>query len=163
MNETMMHAGRSEIALEILAFRVLALALVLIGSGCDNRESLEDPTGENEIRFVSLVSLIATPYQLDGEKIFVQGFISRGRESDLLYLHEQDADFLIGENAIWLDFSDSPVSDLPINNCYVVVEGRFFAGEITSLLHPPSVIREITRLRPSITSGDKDVENDCAD
>lgn len=88
---------------------------------------------------VSIISLIANPEKYDGKKVRISGFLHVQFEDSAIYLHKDDADHLIGENALWVDYAKDP-SLQPIckekydasklmtkyfNGRYVLIEGVF--------------------------------------
>lgn len=75
---------------------------------------------------VSLVQLIATPEKFDGKLVSVQGFLAMGREGDLLYMSQADADNVLLPNAIWIRRTEKMGKDRPtLDMKYVRVVGIF--------------------------------------
>lgn len=149
----------------MISFLIPCLGIVCLFASisCESQQSLEDPLGDDEIRAVSLLRLIATPEEFDGSRVFVQGYLVRARESDRIYLHEVDANYLLDDNSIWLNFDGSPFAESPINNCYVIVEGTFSLDARPWTSRSENAIRGITRVRPSITRRNTRVANDCSE
>src|SRR5580704_3511350 len=55
---------------------------------------------------VSLVELIADPAKFDGKVVVVHGFLQIDYEHDMLFLHREDFDNVLLENAIWVDTTE---------------------------------------------------------
>jgi len=160
MRVQIFHTGRLK-AMWLLMTLLLFAVIQLTTFGCEVREKLEDPSGQDEIQTVSLLSLIVTPKDFDRSRIFVQGFIVREFEEERLYFSDRDADYVIAENSVRLDFDGSPNSISTLNHCYVVVEGTFSIKERGDGLSPDRSIRAITRLSPSITRSGENVPGRC--
>ena len=97
---------------------------------------------------VSLVQLIATPEKYDGKLVLVSGFLDMGREGDLLFLHEEDDDNVILQNAIWVRRSEQMTKDkLTLNRKYVQVTGVFKVGYTEQLGVPPNGISDVRDVR----------------
>jgi hypothetical protein len=87
---------------------------------------------------VSLVQLLASPEEYHGRFVRVEGFLHNKFENSALYLSKQDADYLIGKNAVWVSYSDGvqrqprgdsndeQEKDLSyFDRKFVLLEGRF--------------------------------------
>ena len=88
---------------------------------------------------VSMVALLANPEKYNGKKVRVTGFLHVQFEDNAIYLHKDDADYLIGENALWVayakepnlqpickdKFSASGAKQRFFDGRYVLIEGRF--------------------------------------
>lgn len=145
--------------LRVLVAVLVAVAFAANADISDEQKSAEDPSSEDSIVSVSILALIATPERYDGRRVFVQGYRRRG--SDRLYLGREDADFLIRQNSLMLEFEDSTVSAPSLHNCYLAVEGIFRATR--SSLSAPVLprIESISRVRPSIVRDGAEVKNIC--
>ncbi len=100
---------------------------------------------------VSVINLIATPEKYNNKYIQVEGYVHIKFEDMALYLSKESADYLNGQNAIWLDFNKDFLKIEPQNytnlwnfDCkYVLIEGVFdkndsghmssFAGSINNV------------------------------
>ncbi len=77
---------------------------------------------------VSIVQLIANPEKYDGKLVATAGFLMLG-ERPALYLHQEDADHALIENALWLDTTDKMRRHRDeLHHKYVVITGTFRAG-----------------------------------
>jgi hypothetical protein len=109
---------------------VLALLLVLQGF----------QTGElraqraQKIIYPSMLQLIVNPEQFEGKEISVIGFLSMGREGDLLYFHEQDEKHAILQNAIQVQESAQMHRDAEkLDLKYVKLSGIFHVNDRSKL------------------------------
>jgi hypothetical protein len=59
---------------------------------------------------VSLIQLIADPAAYDGKLVRVEGYLHDKFEDSALYLSKEQADFLIGYNAVWVNYVDKNLS-----------------------------------------------------
>ena len=93
---------------------------------------------------VSLMQLIATPSQCDGKLVMVYGFLDMTREGDLLFLHREDCDNVLAENAIWLRRTEEIGKHrATLNRKYVSVVGVFKIGFTEHLGSPPNGIPDV--------------------
>jgi hypothetical protein len=109
----------------------------------------------------SLIKLIANPQAYSGKKVRVTGYLHQKNEDSGLYLSKDAADYLVAENAIWVDFSNNlkmeAVSierkspDVTIDyfdGKYVEIEGIFnmekhgHMGAFSGTIEDVSLIRE---------------------
>jgi hypothetical protein len=107
--------------MKILIRAIVLLALILkpfgISAEVDNAAHL------------SIIQLIATPEKFDGKLVAVVGFLHIGRESDLLFLSEEDYKHSLPENALWFHLSEAMGKDRDkLNRNYVVLVGIFRAS-----------------------------------
>ncbi len=80
----------------------LSLSLILLTSVSGSpqdvpAESFFDPE-------VSIVHLVANPEKYDGKRVKVFGYLHVRFEDSALYLTKDDADHLIGANAVWVSY-----------------------------------------------------------
>jgi len=84
-------------------------------------------------KVVSFIELIANPVKFDGKIVFVSGFLGLDApDGNMLYLHKEDYDNGILENAIGVEVSNQVWANrekLDLN--YVSVVGVFRSGEKT--------------------------------
>lgn len=76
----------------------------------------------------SLIRLIATPEKFDGERIQIIGYLHLEFEGNAIYLHKEDYDNCITENAFWVDFSERLTEKIKISGYsdnYVIIIGTF--------------------------------------
>ena len=52
---------------------------------------------------VSILQLLATPEKFDGKLVRVIGFLCLAFEGDAVYLHREDFDHGLTQNALWVD------------------------------------------------------------
>jgi hypothetical protein len=77
-------------------------------------------------QYVSMLQLIANPNQFNGSLICVTGFLTMEHEGDLLFLHQEDAEHMILENAIRIDETKQMRADAEqIDGKYVRITGVF--------------------------------------
>jgi hypothetical protein len=78
---------------------------------------------------VSLIQLIATPEQYDGQVVRVIGFVHIEFEGNAIYLHREDYEHNIIGNALWLDHPEcvTGAKGKPLISGYALVEGTFNA------------------------------------
>lgn len=95
---------------------------------------------------VSLVQLIANPKDYDGKVVRVIGFLRMELESSCIYLHQDDYNYSIFKNGLWIDASDEMLKrSAGLDQKYVAVVGTFNA-KMTEHSGPWSgSIQQITR------------------
>lgn len=77
---------------------------------------------------VSMVRLIADPQSYDTKSVSIVGFVRIRFEGTAIYLHQEDDEFFITKNALWLDISKSELKQYEYaNGKYMLVEGDFDA------------------------------------
>jgi hypothetical protein len=83
-----------------------------------------------QILYVSVLQLIATPGQYNDKLICVIGFLKMGHEGDLLFLHEEDGKHVILENAVRVQGTEQMRKESEkLDNKYVKLTGVFQAGD----------------------------------
>jgi hypothetical protein len=87
------------------------------------------PAGKSLIQTVSIVQLIANPEAYEGKQVSIRGFFHFEFEENAIYLHREDFDQLISENAIWIKLRGDISKELinKLNNHYVNCGGTFSA------------------------------------
>lgn len=89
---------------------------------------------------VSLFQLLSSPDKYHGKKVLVQGYLHNQFEDSALYFSKEQADFLMGENALWIAYAKevelraSTAKSKPENtryfDCkYVLMVGEFDRNE----------------------------------
>ena len=76
----------------------------------------------------SLIKLIATPEKFDGKTIQVIGYMHLEFEGDAIYLHKEDYENSLAENAFWVSFSRKLKKEknvMAYSDKYVVIIGTF--------------------------------------
>jgi hypothetical protein len=99
-----------------------------------------------------MVRLLANPGEFDGKRVLVRGFLNLEFEGDALYLHKEDFDNCLSENAIWVDVS--PVVEekrTELNGRYVLLEGEFCSQRQGHFGLFAASICKMTRAEPSPT------------
>lgn len=78
---------------------------------------------------VSLIQLIANPLRYSGKKVRVIGYVTFQFEGEGLFLHKEDLDNGISENAIRIAIPAAMSQDerAAVNRRYVICEGTFIA------------------------------------
>jgi len=128
------------------SWRLITGALALAAIFCPATSSAL----EGQPTSVSLIRLIANPGEYDGKFVRVEGYLHNKFEDSALYISKDDADYLIGQNGIWVSYGEKAA--VGRTDCKpVLLEGVFnrsghghmgmFAGELKSV----SRIMELTR------------------
>ena len=100
-------------------------ALVAIGL-----MKIKNPNLRGRLPDNSLIQLIANPKKYHKKQVTVSGFLQIEFEGDALYFHQEDAQFMITENAVWVELSDEMrTNSQKFNNKYVSISGVFNAKE----------------------------------
>lgn len=91
---------------------------------------LAAPASAAEPTDVSIVQLIASPEKFDGKLIRVIGFLRLEFEGDALYLHREDYENGIMEDALWVDVNSEMTEQAKaLNMKYVPLEGIFSSSD----------------------------------
>jgi len=117
---------------------VLAFALMVTSMGWAAAEQARD---------VSMVQLIADPARYSGQAIRVIGYLHLQFEGDALYLHQEDFRRAIIQNSIAISLTEAQRrAATKLNKAYVLVEGRFRAGEEGHLGLWQGTVHDVDRL-----------------
>lgn len=115
---------------------------------------------QNRLTEVSFVSLLANPEKYDGKRVRISGFLHVQFEDNAIYLHKDDADHLIGDNALWVDYVEKPSLE-PVckdkfsssganarffDGRYVLIEGKFNMKRRGHLGAFSGTIEEVSRV-----------------
>jgi hypothetical protein len=96
---------------------------------------------------VSIVSLIANPIGYDGKYIRVIGYVSLEFEGAAVYLNQDDYEYGITKNAIWLDITKSDRNVYKESDQkYALIEGTFDAERYGHMGLFSGTIKSIKRL-----------------
>jgi hypothetical protein len=80
---------------------------------------------------VSIIRLIATPTAYNGKYVRVIGFVRIEFEGTAVYLHQDDYNFSISKNALWLAIDRSDRQRyMEGDQKYVLIEGTFDAKDL---------------------------------
>jgi len=80
----------------------------------------------NEISYVSIINLIATPEKYSNKTVNVVGYAVIEFENIGLYLSENDATRKITQNSLYLDIEDNQMEKcIKGNHKYILVQGVF--------------------------------------
>ena len=93
---------------------------------------------------VSIIQLLATPEKFDGKLVRVIGFLCLAFEGDAVYLHREDFDHGLTQNALWVDVPEK--RDESLSRKYVLLEGTFDASDHGHMGLFGSAIHKITRM-----------------
>lgn len=63
---------------------------------------------------VSLLSILVSPEKFDKQFVRIEGFLHNKFEDSALYFSKNDADYLIGKNALWVSFKDDTLKLQPL-------------------------------------------------
>jgi len=127
---------------------VLSSLFVLIPAACFFA-SRSSPTVNDlqEARRVSIISLIASPRQYTGTRIYVTGYLNLSYESDAVYFHEDDFRYGMTKNAIRLVLKKSQREQFrAFSRNYVIIEGTFTADESASGMFSGYIV-DVTRIQ----------------
>ena len=93
-------------------------------------------TFRNYPPIVSFVQLLSHPEAYDGKKVVVFGFLHVQFEDSALYMSKTDADFIRGENSLWVSYN-SDVKLQPLDGKEIVGGSRkdleYFNGRYVTL------------------------------
>ena len=113
---------------------------------------------------ISMIRLLADPGKFHGKRVWVTGYLHQKFEDSALYFSKEDADYLNGDNALWVSFGYGPTIKpaaefdknskvaLPAFDCrYVLIEGivdtfeRGHKGEFSGTIRDVSRVMEESR------------------
>jgi hypothetical protein len=127
---------------------LLTLALPSPNAICQVRgyfPKQRQPGVDTTVQDVSVVQLIAEPQKYDGKEVRFIGFLRIEFEGDAVYLHREDYEFGISQNALWIDIPHGMTKQQQdaVNMRYVICVGIFrasrhghmgmFSGEISDV------------------------------
>jgi len=97
-------------------------------------EDIKNDVGPSDLGIsenTSLIKLIASPEKYKGKDIQVIGYLHLEFEGNALYLHKEDYENGLHENAFWVSFSKNiSKRDLTTyNDKYVIIIGTFHAKD----------------------------------
>lgn len=120
---------------------VLAAMVLFVACHCPSQTSPAPPSPS----VVSVIQLIATPEKFDGKVVSLIGFLRlQYPEGYLLYLHKEDYDHALLENALWVDATEEmSKSREKLELKYVKIVGTFRSGHEKRNLYSPGGITEI--------------------
>jgi hypothetical protein len=131
------------------ALTIPLLSIILLFAYCSNPSkqsiSVTDTTKKiidtNRIIDVSLINLITNPKEYEGYKVRVQGYLNLQYHTYGLYLHKEDYEHAIYENAIGLSAQEyeSFKEVMKCNNHYVLIEGTFSKMQGGTGIHNGSI------------------------
>jgi hypothetical protein len=80
---------------------------------------------------VSIIQLIADPGRYENERVRLIGFLHLEFEGDALYLHREDHENAISQNAVWVDLPKWAGAECQrrVNDHYVLLEGVFHGAD----------------------------------
>jgi hypothetical protein len=126
----------------ILLLFVLSLCSVLCGQQDEfNKLHAGGLLGER----VSIMRLVADSSSFEGKRVRIRGFLHFGQEESAIYLHKEDSDQILSDNAIWINLPPDLDGNLAkrLNDHYVNCEAIFsakahghmgaFAGELSDV------------------------------
>ncbi len=98
---------------------------------------------------ISLVKLIANPEKYHGKTMQIIGFLNLEFEGNAIYLHKEDFDHSLSDNAIWVDTSGDFLKKKKLsdyNRRYVIMQGTFDMNRQGHMGLFGGTINNITRL-----------------
>jgi hypothetical protein len=122
--------------MKIFSIFVLVLYLSIGTVFSQKRESIDSIKHRlSDFEVVSMIQLIANPKSFNGKRVQLSGFMHLKFEDCALYLSRDDANYLRSENALWLDFVETPHLETLQNDSirslsyydgkYVVIRGTY--------------------------------------
>lgn len=100
-----------------------------------------------DLRDVSMIQLIANPHSYEGKRIRLIAFLNLEFEGNALYLHREDFEHAIPNNAIWISLTDrQEQTSGKLSGGYVLVEGVFNAEDRGHFGMFSGSIEKVTRL-----------------
>jgi hypothetical protein len=135
--------------LPMLAVNIL---LVLFAANADAQSSGYSKNGADQnAQQVSIVQLIANPQAYDGKKVRLVGFLQLEFEGNGLYLHKEDYEHEITENALWVDAPPDLRKEQrdAVNTQYVICEGTFKASGHGHMGIFSGELSDVTRIEAS--------------
>src|SRR4051812_19524184 len=93
---------------------------------------------------VSIVQLLAIPAKYHGKLVRIIGFLCIEFEGDAVYLHREDYDHVLTQNAIWVDLPDG--HDAKLHQHYALLEGTFDARDHGHMAMFAGALHNITRM-----------------
>jgi hypothetical protein len=114
------------------------------------------PGYDATVRDVSILKLIANPQAYDGKRVRLIGFLRLEFEGDAIYLHREDYQHQISQNALWINLPHdiTKQEQQAVNMHYVICSGVFEASKHGHMGMFSGEITDITRLQ----SWDRDVK-----
>jgi hypothetical protein len=101
------------------------------------------------VQDVSVLQLIANPQPYDGKRVRFIGFLRLEFEGDAIYLHREDYQHQISQNALWINLPHDMTKQeqQAVNMHYVICAGVFQASKHGHMGMFSGEIAEITRLQ----------------
>ena len=97
-----------------------------------------------QLQNVSLLELVVQPEKFDGKTIAVIGYLDVSFDGSLLYVHREDAENWISENAVWVRRTEQMERNRSsLNHKYVKLVGKFKVGYSQQLGDPPNGFSEV--------------------
>lgn len=109
----------------------------------------------------SIINIIANPQKHNGKLVQVKGFIHVEVENSAIYITEEDYNYGITKNSIWLEISRDEINKFDKNDKYVVIEGFFdmknegnegnYSGSLTNItklnvIKPLRITKEVLEI-----------------
>lgn len=106
------------------------------------------PAKSSEVRDVSAIQLIANPQQFDGSRVRLIAFLRLEFEGNALYLHREDYEKSLLQNAIAISLTDKQEkTSQKLSGGYVIVEGVYSAQNRGHLELFAGSIQQVTRIQ----------------
>jgi hypothetical protein len=108
------------------------------------------PIQEVQIPSVSIIQLIANPQRYNGKRIRIIGYLRLEFEGNAIYLHREDYEQEISENAVWINPPSALTKEQinAVNNGYVICTGVFHGNQHGHMDMFSGEISNINRLEP---------------
>jgi hypothetical protein len=107
------------------------------------------PGYDATVQDVSVLQLIANPQPYDGKRVRFIGFLRLEFEGDAIYLHREDYQHQISQNALWINLPHDMTKQeqQAVNMHYVICAGVFQASKHGHMGMFSGEVAEITRLQ----------------
>ena len=94
---------------------------------------------------MSLVRILATPQAVDGQSVFVVGYLHLEFEGRLLCLHKEDVEHRLFANCIWTDIPKTPEVEA-LSDHYVGISGKVNARARGHMGMYQATVQEVRRI-----------------
>ncbi|NCC61655.1 MAG: hypothetical protein EOM12_12100 [Verrucomicrobiae bacterium] len=119
-------AIREDIMIKQFVKIILAVMCLMTFLAACSEDKYKNEVRRNRNNRDSLIQIIANPSDYQSKRVVVVGYINLSFEATAIYLHEEDANRLIFENAFWLNLPQSEKDKYSkYNGSYCAVDGIF--------------------------------------
>ena len=119
--------------------------------------SVHGPITAEEFESVSMIAVIASPYEYKAKTLQLTGYLKLQFEENALYFDEQMEFWGRGENAVFLHLSNEQLERWnEYSDSYVYVRGEFYPVEGTYLGGFRLELKNISRISPLLSKDEID-------